>query len=79
MTDRAILFPGVLVVAGGEGDDLEDLGGLLQEGVEVGPRSHEDGQSVDVEDNVAVAVALGRRAVHQGLVNVQHKRVLLST
>ena len=79
MTDRAILFPGVLMVAGGEGDDLEDLGSLLQKGVEVWPRSHEDGQPINVEDNVAVAVALGRRAVHQGLVNVQHKRVLWAT
>ena len=76
MTDREELLPGVLMVTGGEGDDLEDLRGLFQKGVEVGPRSHEDGQPVDVEDNVAVAVALGRRAVHQGLINVQHERVL---
>ena len=64
------------MVAGGEGDNLKDLGGRLQKGVEVGPRAHEDGHPVDVEDNVAVAVPLIRRAVHQSLVNVQHKRVL---
>ena len=79
MTDRAIPFPGVLVVTGSEGDDFEDLGGLFKKGVEVWPRSHEDGQPINVEDNVAVAVALVRRAVHQGLVNVQHKRVLWAT
>ena len=67
------------MVAGGEGDDLEDFGGFLQEGVQVGPRSHEDGQPVNVEYNIAVPVALIRRAMHQGLVNVQHKRVLWTT
>ena len=77
MTDQLIIpFPGVLVMPGGKGDDLEDLGGLFQEGMEVGSRVHEDGQPSDVENQVAVAVPLIRVAMHQGLVNIQHERVL---